>query len=106
MHKPCRAPTPAQALGLIPLPDPSSPADTLETSMALRSSGQCAGGAFPIPHTPLRRELLFSWAMNECLVLFTPTVAPKASHILEGIAPCRCGNDATEIVSEVLVMRR
>ena len=43
MQQPCTAPTPAQALGLTPLPDPSSPADALEATMALRSSGECAG---------------------------------------------------------------
>ena len=43
MQQPCKAPTPAQALGLTPLPDPSSPADALEATMALRSSGECAG---------------------------------------------------------------
>ena len=44
MQQPCKAPTPAQALGLTPLPDPSSPADALEPSMPLRSSGECTGG--------------------------------------------------------------
>ena len=49
MHQPCKAPTPAQALGLTPLPDPSSPADALEASMTLRSSGECAGAQWPFP---------------------------------------------------------
>ncbi|CAL5225630.1 g8486 [Coccomyxa viridis] len=42
MRQPCKAPTPAQALGLTPLPDPSSPADALEATMALRSSDDLA----------------------------------------------------------------
>lgn len=51
MHQPCKAPTPAQALGLTPLPDPSSPADALEASMALRSSAEGAGVPAADPQT-------------------------------------------------------
>lgn len=43
VRQPCSAPTPAQVLGLTPLPDPSSPADALETSMLLRPRAECAG---------------------------------------------------------------
>ena len=47
MRQHCSTPTPAQALGLTPLQDPSSPADALEASMAMPACAKGAGAALP-----------------------------------------------------------
>ena len=45
MRQHCSTPTPAQALGLTPLHDPSSPADALDASMAMPACEKGAGVA-------------------------------------------------------------
>ena len=45
MRQHCSTPTPAQALGLTPLHDPSSPADALDASMAMPACAKGAGSA-------------------------------------------------------------
>lgn len=47
MRQHCSTPTPAQALGLTPLPDHGNPTDALEASMALHSRAECAGAYLP-----------------------------------------------------------
>ena len=60
MRQHCSTPTPAQALGLTPLHDPSSPADALDASMAMPACAKGAGIALFIMRLAMASYRSFS----------------------------------------------
>ena len=93
MRQHCKTPTPAQALGLTPLHDPSSPADALDASMAMPASAKGAGVALSTVHLAMASHCSVS-NMQIMMMAVAAQLSRQPCRRIVGLWPCLCTRPA------------